>query len=82
MSNKSRIFAIQSLQSLFSVVGAIIMERKLTGSVKEILLKIYEAHLTDVVLLFSTMVLGYMFLHYLLNFGQNEILKAWNSQDT
>jgi hypothetical protein len=80
MTNKIKIFILQTLSASFSVLGAFIMQEKMRGSFREMTEKIIETNASNSMLMGFTTLAGSLILHYLLNFGQIEILKAQHSK--
>ena len=78
MANKIKIFILQTLSASFSVMGAFIMQEKMTGSFRENIAQIFETNAVNSFLMAFTTLAGSLILHYLLNFGQSEILKLFH----
>lgn len=69
-----------AISSFLSVIGVFIMSKNLEGSFTEnflLMFKDFTATSNFIVMFFSTF-LGSLVIHYLLNYGQKQVLKAWN----
>ena len=76
MTNKIKMFLIFALAVAFSVLGAFIMLEKMEGSFKEMINQTIETNASNYLLLSITSLAGSLTCHYLLSFGQIEILKV------
>ena len=63
-----------------SVCGIFIISNKEQNGIIQILT--HESNMTIFAQMILNSVIGLFFIQYLLNFGQIEILKAWNARDT
>mgnify|MGYP006102247847 CR=1 FL=1 len=82
MTNKVQIIVIQTLSATFSVIGAFIMEKKMEGTFWQIIKTLFETRGAFVLITVFCLVVGTLIVHYVLHFGQIEILKAWHSKNS
>ena len=84
LTNMIIIVLISAISSFLSVIGVFVMSKTMEGSCNEILGQIFKdfsATSNFMVMFFSTF-FGALLIHYLLNYGQNEVLKAWKFKST